>query len=245
MDENIPLVIPEINSQTIFEKFNNNKNSSNKIIANPNCSTIILLMAVYPIHKINPIQKIIVSTYQAASGAGKLAMIEMETLAKAYLETGVMPESKVLKYPLAFNAFSHNTNIDLESGNNDEETKIINETHKILNNKNIFIHPTCIRISTFRAHGESIYLELKNNVDLENCKNALESFPGVKVVDDRIKNYFPMPLEVSGKDEVWVGRLRNPKSNNNVLEMWCCGDQILKGAALNAVQIAEKIISNN
>ncbi len=235
MSSEVPLVIPEINPEAL-------KNHKN-IIANPNCSTIILLMAVYPIHRMNPIQKIIVSTYQAASGAGQSAMLELESHAKSFLETGRMPAPQVLKYPLAFNAFSHNSNIDIETGYNEEEIKMVKEAHKILNEDAIPIHPTCIRISTFRAHAESIYLELKNEVNLDECKKVLEKFKGVKVVDDRKNNYFPMPLEVSGEDDIWVGRLRtsmfSEKMKNHSLELWCCGDQILKGAALNAVQIAE------
>lgn len=234
MDPETPLVVPEINPEDIAQH--------KGIIANPNCSTIILLMAVYPIHKINPIKNIVVSTYQAASGAGAAAMQELEDQAKDYLG-GKPVEPSIFPYPIAFNAFSHNSDMDLETGYNTEETKMIKETHKILHTENIGIAPTCIRIGTFRAHAESIHLELENPADLGAIRTALTEMPGVKIVDDREQNYFPMPLESTGEDDVLVGRLRYSAgaTDRRRIDLFCCGDQILKGAALNAVQIAEKI----
>ncbi|MBX7059322.1 MAG: aspartate-semialdehyde dehydrogenase [Leptospirales bacterium] len=232
MDPTAPLVVPEINPEDAAKHHG--------IIANPNCSTIILLMAVYPIHRINPIRKIVVSTYQAASGAGASAMKEMELQARQTLE-GKAPATEIFPFPLAFNVFSHNSAMDPESGYNQEETKMIKESHKILHDDSIRLAPTCVRVSTFRAHAESIHLELRDPADLAAIRDALQSFPGVRVVDDRQANRFPMPLEASGQDDVLVGRLRRSAASDDgrEMELFCCGDQLLKGAALNAVQIAE------
>jgi len=235
MDPAAPLIVPEINPEDI--------KAHKGIIANPNCSTIILLMAVYPIHKINPIKRIIVSTYQASSGAGAVAMEELRTQARDFLDEKAV-EPKIFPYPIAFNVFSHNSGMDPVSGYNEEEIKMVKETHKILHSDAIPVSATCIRISTFRAHAESIHLVLENKADLDAIRNALSAFPGVRVIDDREKNYFPMPLEASGRDEVLVGRIRHDIGvpEKNEIELFCCGDQILKGAALNAVQIAEKLL---
>lgn len=232
MDPETPLVVPEINPEDVRKH--------KGIIANPNCSTIILLMAVYPIHRINSVQKIVVSTYQAASGAGASAMREMETQARQAL-AGEAPETRVFPYPLAFNVFSHNSAMNVDTGYNQEEEKMIKESHKILHDDSIRIAPTCIRVSTFRAHAESVHLELSRPADLLEIRAALDSFPGVQIVDDRSLNKFPMPLEASGRDEVLVGRLRHSAGDDagKEIDLFCCGDQLLKGAALNAVQIAE------
>jgi aspartate-semialdehyde dehydrogenase len=235
MDPEAPLVVPEINPEDIKKH--------KGIIANPNCSTIILLMAVYPIHKINPIKRIVVSTYQAASGAGAVAMEELREQAAGYLRDEPV-EPKVFPYPIAFNVFSHNSALDPETGYNQEEIKMVKESIKILHDDSLLISPTCVRVSTFRAHAESIHLRLENPADLDAIRKALSEFPGVKVVDDRNRNYFPMPLEASGIDDVLVGRIRHDisSSDGREIELFCCGDQILKGAALNAVQIAEKLL---
>lgn len=231
MDPDAPLVIPEINPEDIKKH--------KGIIANPNCSTIIMLMAVYPIHKMNPVKRIVVSTYQAASGAGAVAMEELRTQARDFLD-GKEVKPSVFPYPIAFNVFSHNSSM-MENGYNQEEMKMVHETHKILHDDSIRISPTCIRVSTFRAHAESIHLELEKKEDLDNVRKALSGFPGVKLIDDRQSNYFPMPLEASDKDDVFVGRIRHDTASPdlNEIDLFCCGDQILKGAALNAVQIAE------
>lgn len=232
MDPDVPLVVPEINPEAV--------KLHKGIIANPNCSTIILLMAVYPIYRLYGVKKIIVSTYQAASGAGAAAMQELEDQARAHLAGTEVP-TNVLPHQLAFNVFSHNSPMDPESGYNQEEVKMIKETHKILGDSNIAIAPTCVRVSTFRAHAESIHLELREKGDVEKMREALAAFPGVKVLDNRRANRFPMPLEVSGKDDVYVGRIRmdyDDHSGTNV-QLFVVGDQLLKGAALNAVQIAE------
>lgn len=235
MDPNTPLVIPEINPE--------DAGTHKGIIANPNCSTIILLMAIYPIHKINTVQKLVVSTYQAASGAGAVAMEELRNQAADVL-AGKPANPKAFPFPIAFNAFSHNSNMDEESGYNQEETKMVLESHKILHSNSISIAPTCVRIGTFRAHAESIHAELSEPADLDAIRIALDEFPGVRLVDDRKANHFPMPLEASGLDEVLVGRLRRSiaRKDGREIDLFVCGDQLLKGAALNAVQIAELLL---
>ena len=236
MDPDAPLVVPEVNPQDIKKH--------KGIIANPNCSTIIMLMAVYPIHLINPVKKIVVSTYQAASGAGAAAMQELEEQSRA-ITSGQEFQPQEFPYQIAFNAFSHNSPMDVDNGYNQEETKMIRETHKILGDDSMRITATCIRIGTFRAHAESIHLELEKEPELGAIRKALAEFPGVRVLDDREKNYFPMPIEASDIDDVLVGRLRKSASavtQGGELDLFCCGDQILKGAALNAVQIAEHLV---
>lgn len=235
MDEEVPLVVPEINPEDIKKH--------KGIIANPNCSTIIMLMAIYPIYQLYPIKRIIVSTYQAASGAGAKAMKELEDQAKAYLENKEIP-TNVLPYQLAFNVFSHNSTVDIQSGYNQEEIKMVKETKKILHNSKIKISPTCVRVSTFRAHAESITLELEKEADLEKIITSYKNFSGVQILDDRERNYFPMPIEVAGKDDVYIGRIRYDYDDieKKIIHLFAVGDQLLKGAALNAVQIAEKLL---
>ncbi len=233
MDPETPLVIPEINPE--------DAKLHKGIIANPNCSTIIMLMAIYPIHRINPVQRAVVATYQAASGAGAAAMEELKQQAKDFLEgKDIVP--RVLPFQAAFNVFSHNSPMDLDHGYNQEEVKMIQETRKILHTESVLVSPTCIRVPTLRAHAESIHLSLTNPVEnLDAIRRALQEFPGVQVMDDREANRFPMPLDASGKDDVLVGRIRldynDPQKRE--MELFCVGDQLLKGAALNAVQIAE------
>ncbi len=235
MDPDTPLVIPEINPE--------DAKKHKGIIANPNCSTIIMLMAVYPIHKINPIKKIVVSTYQAASGAGWAAMEELRHQSRDILD-GKEAKPDVLPYQVAFNVFSHNSPMDEEHGYNQEEIKMVNETHKILGDTSIRVSPTCIRVPTLRAHAESIHLELENPADLDAIRKAIKEFPGADILDDRQANRFPMPIDVSGKDDVLVGRIRIDYSSNDgrEIELFTVGDQLLKGAALNTIQIAELFV---
>ncbi|MBI38375.1 MAG: aspartate-semialdehyde dehydrogenase [Leptospiraceae bacterium] len=232
MDPEVPLIVPEINPE--------DAKKHKGILANPNCSTIIMLMAVYPIYKLYGVKRLVVSTYQAASGAGAAAMQELEDQAKAML-AGDQPPMEAFPFPLAFNVFSHNSSLYPENGFNQEEVKMVKESHKILGSRDLKISPTCIRVGTFRAHAESIHLELEKAGEMEAIRQALSSFPGVQLKDDTEKNHFPMPLEVSGQDDVYVGRLRwdLDDSEHKNLQLFCVGDQLLKGAALNAVQIAE------
>ncbi len=234
MDPNVPLVIPEINPQKIKEH--------KGIIANPNCSTIVGIVPVWPLHKANPVKRMVVSTYQAASGAGMSAMLELEQQSREIL-AGKKPTIKVLPYQLAFNVFSHNSTLDA-TGYNLEEVKMVNETRKIFDCPDIAVTATCIRVAVLRAHSESINLEFTEPITPDEVRNLLEDAPGVSVLDDREHNRFPMPIDATGKDDILVGRIRQDLSipENRGINMWVVGDQLRKGAALNAIQIAEKLL---
>ncbi len=229
MDPKVPLVIPEINPEDIKKH--------KGIIANPNCSTIIMLVPIFPIHRKNRIRRIIVSTYQAASGAGAKAMKELEDQSRDVLE-GRPVKKEIFPHQIAFNLFSHNSAVKSE-GYNEEEIKMIKETKKIFHDDKIKISATSVRVPVFRAHSESIALELSKTPDLDGIRSILKKAPGIKIVDDAEKNHFPMPLEASGADDVLVGRIRRDLSSPKGLCLFVSGDQLRKGAALNAVQIAE------
>ncbi len=234
MDPDVPLVIPEINPQKIEE----NKG----IIANPNCSTIIGIVPVWPLHKANPVKRMVVSTYQASSGAGQSAMLELENQTREVL-AGKEPTCEAFKYQIAFNVFSHDSTLG-PNGYNLEEIKMVNETRKIFDCAEIAITCTCIRIPVFRAHCESINLEFTEAITPDQVRDLLSTAPGVSVLDDRENNRFPMPIDASGKDDIFVGRIRQDESvpENRGINIWVAGDQLRKGAALNAVQIAEKLV---
>jgi len=234
MDPDVPLVIPEINPEKIKEH--------KGIIANPNCSTIIGIVPVWPLHKANPVKRMVVSTYQAASGAGMQAMLELENQSREILE-GKKPTCKAFPYQIAFNCFSHNSKLDA-SGYNLEEVKMVNETRKIFDCPDIAITCTCIRVPVFRAHCESINLEFTDPITPDQIRDLLSTAPGVSVLDDRKNNCFPMPIDATDKDDIFVGRIRQDKSipDNRGINIWVAGDQLRKGAALNAVQIAEKLL---
>jgi len=234
MDPDVPLVIPEINPEKIA--------AHKGIIANPNCSTIIGIVPVWPLHKANPVKRMVISTYQAASGAGQQAMLELERQSRDILE-GKEPACQAFPYQIAFNVFSHNSDLDAD-GYNLEEVKMVNETRKIFDCPEIAITCTCIRIPVFRAHCESINLEFTDPISPEQVRDLLSTAPGVLVLDDRENNRFPMPIDATGKDEIFVGRIRRDRSipENRGINIWVAGDQLRKGAALNAVQIAEKLL---
>ena len=233
MDPDVPLVVPEVNPQAIADH--------KGIIANPNCSTIIMNVPVWPLHQINPIRRLVVSTYQAASGAGAKAMAELEGQAKAWVEGTPLPVG-VLPHQALFNVFAHNSAVG-ENGYNEEEIKMVNETRKIFVAPEILVAATCVRVTVLRAHCESINIEFVNPMTEQQVRDALASAPGVKIVDDRENSYFPMPLDASDQDDILVGRIRSDISQPNGcgIEMFVSGDQIRKGAALNAVQIAEML----
>ncbi len=234
MDPEVPLVVPEINPEHI---------AGNKgIIANPNCSTIIAIVPVWPLHKANPVKRMIVSTYQAASGAGQAAMLELKKQAQEVLD-GKEPTCQTLRYPLAFNLYNHDSDL-YPNGYNTEEMKMVNETRKIFSCPDIAITCTCIRVPVLRAHCESINLEFTDPISPEQVRDLLETAPGVSILDDRENNRFPMPIDASGKDDVLVGRIRQDESvpDNRGINLWVAGDQLRKGAALNAIQIAEKLV---
>lgn len=234
MDPSVPLIVPEVNPQAIA--------NHQGIIANPNCTTILMTVAVWPLHQVQPVQRIVAATYQSASGAGARAMAEVEAQAKAILQ-GETPKTEIFPYPLAFNLFPHNTKMN-DLGYCEEEMKMVNETRKIFGTQDIRITATCVRVPVLRAHSEAINLEFAQPFSPIKAKEILSHAPGVKVVEDWEANYFPMPIDASGKDDVLVGRIRQDISHPCGLELWLSGDQIRKGAALNAVQIAELLMVN-
>ena len=235
MDPAAPLVVPEINAGALPRH--------RGIIANPNCVAIIAGMALWPIHRNNRIKRLIISTYQAASGAGAAAMQELVDSTRAHLN-GKPFTPKVLPHPYAFNVFSHNTAIDPETGYNGEETKVIAETKKIFEDDKIAIGVTCVRVPVLRAHSESIVFECEKPITEDEVRAILSDAPGVRIVDDRVNNYFPMPIDASGQGDVLVGRIRKDLSDpsGHSIAMFVAADQLLKGAALNAVQIAEMLL---
>lgn len=231
MDNNVPLVVPEINPETLL--------SNKGIIANPNCTTIQMLVAVKPIHELYTIKRIIISTYQAVSGSGQKAIEELENQASQYAKG---EEIKHTAYPhqILFNAIPH-IDVFLENGYSREEMKIINETHKILD-PSIKVSPTAVRIAVFRGHSESINIETEKPVNITEAKEVLSKSKGIVLVDNPGQKIYPMAIDCKGKDDVFVGRVRKDESVENGLNMWVVADNLLKGAALNAVQIAEKMV---
>jgi aspartate-semialdehyde dehydrogenase len=236
MDPKVPLVIPEINPEAIA--------AHDGIIANPNCSTIIAIVPLWPIHKQNRIKRLIAATYQAASGAGAAAMEELRESTRAHLEDREYANT-VLPHPYAFNLFSHNSKIDPATGYNEEETKMIQETKKIFGDAAIRISATCVRVPVLRAHSEALTIECERPITPAEVREILAAAPGVKLIDDPVKNYFPMPKDASGQGDVLVGRIRQDASDpsGKSIAMFVAGDQLLKGAALNAVQIAEVMVA--
>ncbi|KAJ4962031.1 hypothetical protein NE237_021941 [Protea cynaroides] len=240
MDEKVPLVIPEVNPDAMAHiKLGSGKGA---LIANPNCSTIICLVAATPLHRHAKVLRMVVSTYQAASGAGAAAMEELLQQTREVLE-GKQPTCNIFKQQYAFNLFSHNAPV-LSNGYNEEEMKLVKETRKIWNDPNVKVTATCIRVPVMRAHAESVNLQFEKPLDEDIARDILKRAAGVVVVDDRVSNRFPTPLEVSSKDDVAVGRIRTDLSQDgdHGLDIFVCGDQIRKGAALNAIQIAEMLL---
>lgn len=235
MDMSVPLVVPEVNAAAAA--------THRGIIANPNCTTILMTVALFPLHQVQPIQRIVAATYQSASGAGARAMEEVKTQAAAVLR-GEQPIAEAFPYPLAFNLFPHNSPLN-EQGYCEEEMKMVNETRKIFGVPGLRITATCVRVPVLRAHSEAINLEFAQPFDVAQARDVLSKAPGVRLVEDWAANYFPMPVDASGQDDVLVGRIRQDVSHPNGLDLWLCGDQIRKGAALNAIQIAELLIANS
>ena len=231
-DDAIPLVVPEINAE---------KAKGAKLIANPNCTTAILAVALYPLYKEFGIKRAIVSTYQATSGAGGKGMAELETESKKYL-AGKKAGNEAFAHPIPFNLIPHIDTFQ-ENGYTKEEMKVTWETRKIFDAQDLPISCTAVRIPTFRAHAEAVTIETEKPVNLELAREVLEKSAGVKVVDDPKKLLYPMPLTATGEYDVEVGRIRQSLVfGENGLDFFVCGDQLLKGAALNAVQIAEVLI---
>lgn len=233
MEPGVPLVVPEVNPEAAL--------SHRGIIANPNCTTILMSVAIWPLHRVQPIQRLVVATYQSASGAGARAMEEMKQQARAIL-ADQSPRAEIFPYPLAFNLFPHNSPLN-EQGYCQEELKMVHETRKIFDEPTLRITATCVRVPVLRAHSEAINLEFAHPFAVSKARELLLQAPGVRLVEDWQANYFPMPMEASGQDDVLVGRLRQDISHPSGLELWLSGDQIRKGAALNAVQIAELLVA--
>lgn len=236
MTENVPLVIPEINLNLIKTIVDNGYG----IIANPNCSTVILCMILKPLLSLSKIIRVDVSTYQAVSGAGSIAMDELENQIRQY-SNGDVVTPVVFKSQILMNCFSHNSSINIETNYNGEEEKIINETRKILDS-DMEISATCVRIPVMRSHCESVKIVFENPVNETDLIQSLEKFDGVKIANDVENNKFPEPLNVSGHTEIYVGRIRKDyfDKSGKTYHMFICGDQILKGAAWNAFQIFHK-----
>lgn len=229
MDADVPLVVPEVNGEDALDRPRN-------IIGNPNCTTIQMVVALKPIHDLSPIRRVHVATYQAASGAGAAAMQELINQYKE-LADGNAPTIEKFAYQLAFNLIPH-VDVFTENGYTKEEMKMYNETRKIMHSDDIKVSATCVRVPVLRAHSEAIWLETESPLSTEEVLAAFEKAPGLIVKDNPAEKEYPMPLDITGKDPVYVGRLRKDLCDPNGLSFWVVGDQIKKGAALNAVQIA-------
>src|SRR3954454_4901600 len=234
MKDGIPLVVPEVNGEMIFKHAG--------LIANPNCSTIIMNVPVWPLHKANRIKRVIVSTYQAVSGARAWGLYELEKQQRDFAAGKPIAKEK-FPHQIFNNFFSHNTKI-AETGYNEEENKMVNETRKIFSDPRIMVTATCIRVPIPRAHSESINLEFERPITPQQVREILSQAPGIRIVDDVEANHFPMPLEASHQDDVLVGRIRQDISRDDGrgIDLFVSGDQIRKGAATNAVQIGEKLV---
>ena len=231
MDPAVPLVVPEINPGDVA--------AHRGIIANPNCSTIIMAVPVWPLHRVNPVCRMVVATYQAASGAGQRAMQELEQQTRRVL-AGEPARPEVFPHPIAFNLFSHNSAID-DTGYNEEELKMVRETRKIFHARNLAVTATCVRVPILRAHSEAINLTFTRPITPGEVRNLLTSAPGIRLMDRRDPQHYPMPIEASGIDEILVGRIRQDLSqpDGRGIDLFVSGDQLRKGAALNGIQIAE------
>jgi aspartate-semialdehyde dehydrogenase len=232
MDPDVPLVIPEVNPEDL--KWHKG------IIANPNCSTIQMLVALKPLHDRFKIKRIVVSTYQAVSGTGLAGISELNAQVKAYVE-GKPMKAEVYPHQIAFNALPH-IDVFLDNGYSKEEMKMVDETQKILHDESIVVSPTAVRIPVIRCHSEAINIETDLPISVEEARKLLEKAPGVRIMDDLSENIYPLATELVGTDDVYVGRLRKDISVENGLNMWVVADNLRKGAALNTVQIAETLI---
>lgn len=235
MDADVPLVVPEVNGDDAF-------NAPRRIIANPNCTTIQMVVALKPLNDISPIRRVHVATYQAASGAGASAMQELIDQ-YAEIAEGKEPTVKKFAHQLAYNVIPH-VDVFLDNGYTKEEMKMYNETKKIMHAPNLDVSATCVRVPVMRAHSEAIWVETEQPISLDTVREAFAKAEGLVVLDNPADNQYPMPLDIADKDPVYVGRIRKDLTNPNGLSFWVVGDQIKKGAALNAVQIALYMINN-
>ena len=236
MDDDVPLVVPEVNAADALARPRN-------IIGNPNCTTIQMVVALKPIHDLSPIRRVRVATYQAASGAGAAAMDELVNQ-YSQIASGEAPTVEKFAYQLAYNVIPQ-VDVFLDNDYTKEEMKMFNETRKIMHSDDIRVAATCVRIPVLRAHSEAIWVETENPLDINEVREAFEKAPGLVVCDNPAEKLYPMPLDITGKDPVYVGRLRRDIADDCGLSFWVVGDQIKKGAALNAVQIAQWLIAND
>ena len=235
MDEDVPLVVPEVNPQDVAWH--------NGVIANPNCSTIQMVVALKPLYDLSPIKRVVVSTYQAASGAGAPAMAELYDQTRAFLDGTPEDELEISAFAhrIAFNTIPH-IDVFLDDGSTKEEWKMVVETKKIMGDPSIEVAATCVRVPVLRCHGEAINVEFADEVTVEAARAALEAAPGVEVMDDTANKVYPMPGLLAGTDGTFVGRLRKDPTVPHGIAFWDVADQIRKGAALNAVQIAQLLL---
>jgi len=231
MDPAVPLVVPEVNPEKA-------RGLRSGIIANPNCTTIVALLAIAPLHRARGVVRFTAASYQAASGAGAQAMAELESQARAWAAGEPIPPAKALPQRLLWNVFPH-VDVFLENGYTKEEMKLVHESRKILGDEAIRVSATCVRVPVLRAHSVALHLEMRDATTPAEARAILEKAPGVIVEDDPTAKRYPMPFFTAGTDEVRVGRIRADLSHERGLALWCTGDQLLKGAALNAVQVAE------
>ncbi|GCE64773.1 aspartate-semialdehyde dehydrogenase [cyanobiont of Ornithocercus magnificus] len=235
LENGVPLVVPEVNPRSAL--------SHDGVIANPNCTTILLSLVLFPLATYCPLRRVVVSTYQSVSGAGGRAMGELKRLSRVALDGGT-PHSTILPHSLAFNLFLHNSPLQSNSYC-EEEMKMVNETRKIMDLPDLRLSATCVRVPVLRAHSEAVNIEFSKHFPVDEARQLLANAPGVELIEDYATNRFPMPADVTGRDLVAVGRIRQDISESNALELWLCGDQIRKGAALNAIQIAELLIMSS
>ncbi|MET1256003.1 aspartate-semialdehyde dehydrogenase [Aliikangiella maris] len=235
LDDNVPLVVPEVNPQAAL--------THQGIIANPNCSTIQMVVALNPIHQVSPIKRIVVSTYQAVSGAGQEGISELNTQLGEVLE-GKSPKIEYFTKQIAFNVIPH-IDVFQENGYTKEEMKMVNETWKIMGDPNIRISATCVRVPVVRAHSEAISIETADYIGEQKAREIFSQAKDIEVIDHRENGGYPTPLDASETMVTYVGRIREDISCENGLALWCVADQLWKGAALNAVQIAELLVSEN
>jgi len=231
MDDSVPLVVPEINAAAVAE--------NNGIIANPNCSTIVTVMALYPLHRAFGVKRIFASTYQAVSGSGAMGIVELERQV-GEIAAGQSPTRDVYPHQIAFNVLPH-VDVFLDDGYTKEEMKMVHESRKIMGLPEFRASVTCVRVPVYRAHSVAVSAEFERTVSVEAAREAIIAAPGIDLNDEVANNGYPLPLELAGRDNCQVGRIRKDCAFDNGLSFWVAGDQLLKGAALNAVQIAEEV----
>lgn len=236
MDPQVPLVVPEINGYDLV--------GHKGLTSIPNCSTTPMVMALHPLHRVNPVKRIIADTYQSVSGTGGSAMTELREQSRALLETGESPAPEVYPHRIAFNVLPQVEHF-LENGYTNEERKMVEETRKIMHAPEIAVSATCVRVPVYVSHSVAIHAEFERPMSPAEARELLAAFPGVTVLDDPEASLYPLPWSAEGKDDVFVGRIRTDMSNPNGLAMWAVSDNLRKGAALNAIQIAEEILSRD